>query len=224
VRQPTGNASAANGDVVNSRTDHLITLALAVVVGGALVLGGVFFGTFLQLRLSTQTTSRMAAIGGPFTLVATNGQNVSEQTFRGKWVLMYFGYTFCPDACPTALNNISVAMERLGPEAGKLQPVFVTVDPQRDTREVMADYLKSFDSRILGLTGTKNEIDKVIKEFHLFVSAEKSEGHGNDYYVSHSSYIYLIDPRGSFVDVIHGGAVGDDIAIWLRKEIREAGS
>lgn len=232
MRQPTGNASAANGDVVNSRTDHLITLALAVVVGGALVLGGVFFGTFLQLRLSTQTTSRMAAIGGPFTLVATNGQNVSEQTFRGKWVLMYFGYTFCPDACPTALNNISVAMERLGPEAGKLQPVFVTVDPQRDTREVMADYLKSFDSRILGLTGTKNEIDKVIKEFHLFVSAEKSEGHGddygndygNDYYVSHSSYIYLIDPRGSFVNIIHGGAVGDDIAIWLRKEIREAGS
>ena len=114
-------------------------------------------------------------------------------------------------------------MERLGPEAGKLQPVFVTVDPQRDTREVMADYLKSFDSRILGLTGTKNEIDKVIKEFHLFVSAEKSEGHGNDYYVSHSSYIYLIDPQGIFVNVIQGAADGDAIAVWLRKQMAHAG-
>jgi protein SCO1/2 len=93
--------------------------------------------------------SGTAAIGGPFTLVATNGQAVSDLTYRGKWVLLYFGYTYCPDACPTALNNISVALEKLGSDASKLQPLFITVDPNRDTREVMAEYLKSFDSRIL---------------------------------------------------------------------------
>jgi protein SCO1/2 len=223
VRQPIGNARTANGDVVNSRIDHLITLAIAVVVGGALLLGGVFLGTFLQLRLATETTSGTAEIGGPFTLVATNGQNVSDQTYRGKWVLIYFGYTYCPDACPTALNNISVALEKLGREAGKLQPLFVTVDPQRDTREIMTGYLKSFDSRILGLTGTKNQIDNVIKEFHLFVAAEKPDGDGDNYYVSHSSFIYLMDPRGSFVNIIHRDAVGDEIAAWLRKEMGQAG-
>jgi protein SCO1/2 len=199
-------------------------IALTFAAGGILLVGGVLLGTFLQMRVMTQTNSGTGTIGGPFTLVATNGQNVSEQTYRGKWVLIYFGYTFCPDACPTALNNISVALEKLGSDADKLQPLFVTVDPQRDTREVMTDYLKSFDARILGLTGIKNEIDKVIKEFHLFVAAEKSEGDGNNYYVSHSSFIYLMDSRGSFVNVLHGDAVGDEIASWVRKEMRDAGS
>jgi protein SCO1/2 len=76
---------------------------------------------------------------------------------------MFFGYTFCPDACPTALNNISAALEGLGPDADKLQPLFITVDPHRDTRDVMADYLKSFDSRIVGLTGSRDQIDNVIQ-------------------------------------------------------------
>jgi protein SCO1/2 len=108
-------------------------------------------------------TSGVAAIGGPFTLVATNGENVSDQAYRGKWLLIFFGYTFCPDACPTALNNISLALERLGSDADKLRPLFITVDPQRDTREVLSDYLRSFDSRITGLTGTQNQIDRVVK-------------------------------------------------------------
>jgi protein SCO1 len=199
-------------------------IALTFAAGGILLVGGVLLGTFLQMRVLTEGTPGTATIGGPFTLVATNGQKISDQTYRGKWVLIYFGYTYCPDACPTALNNISVALEELGPDAGKLQTFFVTVDPQRDTQEVMTDYLKPFDSRILGLTGTKAQIDDVIKEFHLYVSAEKSEGHGNNYYVSHSSYIYLMDPQGSFVDVIHGNAAGNEIAGWVRKEMREAGS
>lgn len=209
---------------MNGRTNRLIMIALTFAAGGILLVGGVLLGTFLQMRILTEGTPGTATIGGPFTLVATDGQKVSDQTYRGKWVLIYFGYTYCPDACPTALNNISVALEKLGPDAGKLQTFFVTVDPQRDTQEVMTDYLKPFDSRILGLTGTKAQIDDVIKEFHLYASAEKSEGHGNDYYVSHSSYIYLMDPHGSFVDVIHGNAVGDEIAIWVRKVMRDAGS
>jgi protein SCO1/2 len=142
--------------------------------------------------------------------------------YRGKWVLIYFGYTYCPDACPTALNNISVALEKLSSDGGSLQPLFVTVDPQRDSREVMSEYLKSFDSRILGLTGTKDQIDTVIKEYRLYVSREKPESGGDNYYVSHSSYLYLMDPQGTFVNVIHGDASGDEIAVWLRKEMAQS--
>jgi cytochrome oxidase Cu insertion factor (SCO1/SenC/PrrC family) len=211
---------------MNSRTRALINLAVVLAVGGTLLAGGVFLGTALQLRgtdYGSVTTSGPAAIGGPFTLVSANGQHVSNQTYRGKWVLIYFGYTFCPDACPTALSNISVALEKLGLDASKLQPLFVTVDPQRDTREVMSDYLKSFDPRILGLTGTEDQIDIVIREFHLYVKQEKSDGDGDSYLVSHSSYIYLMNPQGKFVNVIQGAADGDAIAVWLRKQMADAG-
>jgi protein SCO1 len=211
---------------MNSRTRALINLVLMLAVGGMLLAGGVFLGTALQLRgtdYGSVTTSGPAAIGGPYTLVSMNGQDVNNQTYRGKWVLIYFGYTFCPDACPTALSNISVALEKLGSDASKLQPLFVTVDPQRDTREVLSDYLKSFDPRIIGLTGTKDQIDTLIREFRLYVKQEKSYGDGDSYLVSHSSYIYLMNPQGKFVNVIQGVADGDGIAVWLRKQMADAG-
>jgi protein SCO1 len=213
-------------DAVNNRTRALISLAVVLAVGGTLLAGGVWLGTVLRLRgtdYGSVTTSGPAAIGGPYTLVSMNGQDVSNQTYRGKWVLIYFGYTFCPDACPTALSNISVALEKLGSDASKLQPLFVTVDPQRDTREVLSDYLKSFDPRIIGLTGTKDQIDTLIREFRLYVKQEKSDGDGDSYLVSHSSYIYLMNPQGKFVNVIQGVAGGDGIAVWLRKQMADAG-
>jgi protein SCO1/2 len=159
-----------------------------------------------------------ASIGGPFTLISTNGDTVTDRIYRGKWLLIFFGYTFCPDACPTALYNIGVAHEKLGPDAGKLQPLFITVDPQRDTREVMAEYLKAFDPRIIGLTGTQVQIDSVAKEYRVYVAQAKAEREG-DYLVSHSAYTYLIDPQGKFVNVIGGSAAGEEIATWLRKEM-----
>src|SRR5262249_43328740 len=197
---------------------------VAIVVLLALA-ASVTFSTYLMIDLPDPkiTTSGTAAIGGPFTLVATNDGTVSDETYRGKWLLIYFGYTYCPDACPTALNSISVALEKLGSQASDLQPLFVTVDPDRDTRETMAKYLTSFDSRIIGLTGTKEQIDSVIKEYRLYVSREKPEHGGDDYLISHSSYIYLMDPQGRFVNVIHGEELGDEIAIRLRKEMADAG-
>ncbi len=193
-----------------------LALAAAAAIAGA-------EGLLVTRHLPRTATSGTAAIGGPFTLVATNGQTVSDQTYRGKWVLIFFGYTYCPDACPTALNSISVALAKLGSDASNLQPLFVTVDPQRDTREVMAEYLKSFDSRILGLTGTEDQINNVIKEFHLYVSKEKPGTEGDNYLVSHSSYIYLMDPQGKFADVIQGAEAGDAIAAWLRRKMVRAG-
>lgn len=202
-------------------THRLTILAVAVVAAAAFVGAE---SLLMNAHSPKTTASGPATIGGPFTLVATNGQNVSEQTYRGKWVLIYFGYTYCPDACPTALTNISIALEKLGSDASKLRPLFVTVDPERDTREVMAEYLKPFDSRILGLTGTKGQIEGVIKEFHLYVSKDKADGDGRNYLVSHSSYIYLMNPQGTFTDAIHGVADGNELAGWLHKEMAQAGS
>ena len=194
----------------------LIAIVLALVAAGAL---GAAWVSLVATPVPRVATSGTAAIGGPFTLVSTNGGNVTDQTYRGKWLLIFFGYTFCPDACPTALNNISVALEKLGADADKLQPLFVTVDPQRDTREVMAEYLKSFDSRIIGLTGSRDQIDRVVKEYRVYVAAQKSDTGDDNYLVSHSAYIYLMDPHGKFVNVIQGSEGGEEIAAWLRKQI-----
>jgi protein SCO1/2 len=201
---------------MKSRLRFLIIFAPALLAVG-------LFTAAVALRVVRPVpeviTSGTAAIGGPFTLVATNGEDVSDQTYRGKWLLSFFGYTFCPDACPTALNNISVALQKLGSDAAKLQPLFVTVDPHRDTREHMRDYLESFDSRIIGLTGTQDQIDRVLKEYRVYVVQERSEADDNDYLVSHSAYIYLMDPNGKFVNVVQGDETGENIAVWLRKEM-----
>jgi protein SCO1 len=200
----------------------LIAIVLTLAAAGAL---GAAWVSLVEAPAPKVATSGTAAIGGPFTLVSTNDGNVTDQTYRGKWLLIFFGYTFCPDACPTALNNISVALEKLGADAGKLQPLFVTVDPQRDTREVLAEYLKSFDSRIIGLTGPQDQIDRVVKEYRVYVASQKSETQGDDnYLVSHSAYIYLMDPRGKFVNVIQGSEAGEEIAAWLRKQMAHATS
>ncbi len=176
--------------------------------------------SLVEIPAPRVATSGTAAIGGPFTLVSTHGGNVTDQTYRGKWLLIFFGYTFCPDVCPTALNNVSVALEKLGADAGKLQALFVTVDPQRDTRKVMAEYLKSFDSRIIGLTGPQDQIELVVKEYRVYVAQQKSETEADDnYLVSHSAYIYLMDPQGKFVNVIQGSEGGEEIAAWLRKQM-----
>ena len=200
----------------------LIAIVLALAAAGAL---GVAWVSLVEVPASKVATSGTAAIGGPFTLVSTNDGNVTDQTYRGKWLLIFFGYTFCPDACPTALNNISVALEKLGADAGKLQPLFVTVDPQRDTREVLAEYLKSFDSRIVGLTGSQDQIDRVVKGYRVYVASQKSETQSDDnYLVFHSAYIYLMDPQGKFVNVIQGSEAGEEIAAWLRKQMTHATS
>src|SRR5271166_2274014 len=100
----------------------------------------------IMSQLSWAATSPVT-VGGPFTLTAPDGTTVTDQTYRGKWLLVYFGYTFCPDTCPTTLNEIASALEKLGADAVKVKPLFITVDPQRDTREVLEQYTQSFDPR-----------------------------------------------------------------------------
>jgi protein SCO1/2 len=192
----------------------VLLLALAVSL---LALGAAVAAFLLTTGGQPPQTQSTAAIGGPFTLVDTTGKTVTDQTYRGKWLLIYFGYTFCPDACPTALTNMGVALEKLGSTAASVQPLFITVDPKRDTVQVMADYLKSFDPRIAGLTGTQAQIDTVAKAYRVYVAAQNAKG--GDYLVDHSAYLYLMDPQGRFVNVVSGSASGDEMAEQVCKAI-----
>ena len=137
-----------------------------------------------------------ATVGGPFTLTTPDGTTVTDQTYRGKWLLVYFGYTSCPDSCPTALFEIATALKKLGPDAATLQPLFITIDPQRDTPEVMGEYSQSFDPRIVGLTGTAEQIDAVARHTGPTCAvAELDRAPRTTSWIT-VSYIYLIEPAG----------------------------
>ena len=113
-----------------------------------------------------------------------------------KWQLVFFGFTSCPDICPTTLGTVTAALEELGADANKLQPLLISVDPEGDTPTVMKEYLTSFDPRILGLTGTPEQIQAAIRSFRVYASKQPLEG--EDYTMDHSAFIYLMDPKGEY--------------------------
>jgi len=198
----------------------VLGLLIAFMVFDAMALTLLLTVPRLQEGLSGRVlSSGTAAIGGTFTLTAADGRTVTDQTYRGKWMMIYFGYTFCPDACPTALSNMSIALQKLGTEANKLQPLFITVDPKRDSRETMAAYLQSFDPRIVGLVGTQAQTNAVAKTYRVYF--ERHEDGGDNYLVDHSAYFYIMGPDGKFVDVIEGATPGDQMADKLRQLINK---
>lgn len=144
---------------------------------------------------------------------ASDGAAVTEQTYRGKWLAVYFGYTSCPDVCPTTLLDIAQALDALGPRAGAVLPLFITVDPKRDTRGVLTEYVKSFDPRLIALTGTAAQLAAAAKGFHVF-----HERHDNDdggYSIDHSAFIYLIDPDGRLAKTVASEGGSKQIAAAL---------
>ncbi|PKQ02243.1 MAG: SCO family protein, partial [Alphaproteobacteria bacterium HGW-Alphaproteobacteria-12] len=138
----------------------------------------------------TVSSSGKAQVGGPFTLVNDAGETVTDETFRGRYMLIYFGFTFCPDVCPTELGIMSAALDQLGDEAEKVQPLFVTIDPERDTPEVMARYVTLFHPRLTGLTGTPEQIAHIAKAYHVFYRKAEDET-STDYTMDHSSIVFL---------------------------------
>jgi len=157
-------------------------------------------GALDSLQAPSQVTSiGKAAVGGPFTLTDHTGRRVTDKDFRGKYMLVYFGFTFCPDVCPSGLQVISAALDELGPKADKITPIFITVDPERDTPEQLAQYVSSFHPRLIGLTGTPEEIQAVAKEYRVYYRKVKDEKSTAEYTVDHTSIIYLMNPQGEFV-------------------------
>jgi protein SCO1/2 len=144
-----------------------------------------------------------APIGGPFTLTDTRGQRRSLGEFRGRIVLLYFGYTYCPDVCPTDLMQIAAVLSQLGPQADQVQALFITFDPERDTPKHLHSYLKDFDPRLIGLTGTPEEIEAAAKLWRVYY-AKVPMGGGN-YLIDHSAYTFVIDQTGRYAGVFPPG-------------------
>jgi protein SCO1/2 len=169
-----------------------------------LVFGAFLAGLVLSLGAISLVSSHFggeapqaAAIGGPFRLVDQNGRTVSEQDLKGRPSLVFFGFTHCPEICPTTLFDMSEVMRALGPDADRTHAVFITVDPERDTQEVMKDYLSSFDPHLSGLTGDDAAIAAVAKEYRVYYRKVPLED--GSYTMDHTAIVYLMDKEGRFV-------------------------
>lgn len=147
-------------------------------------------------------------IGGPFQLISDNGARVDERMLKGKWSVVYFGYTFCPDVCPATLAQLGAAQQALGARAGDLQVVFITVDPARDTPAALHAYLAQaqFPKGAIGLTGSQAQIKAVAGVYHVYFARQ---GAGAGYSVDHTSVLYLMDPQGRFVRPVTAGPPAD---------------
>lgn len=143
-------------------------------------------------------------VGGPFTLTDHTGRRRSDAEFRGKVLLIYFGYMFCPDVCPTDLLTIGRALDDLGLAGEQVQPLFVSVDPERDTPERLAQYVSSFHPRLIGLTGSADEIRRVARAYKVWY-AKADDPRATSYVMEHSSYVYLVDRDGTFAGFLPPG-------------------
>ena len=176
------------------RRPLLVFAALILLTAAAL--GGY---AWLHRQPSLQHGTGVALVGGPFTLTDQNGKRVTEKDFLGKYMLVFFGYTYCPDICPTELQVMMAALDTIGSEADKVQPVFISIDPARDTPKVLNTYVSNFGPRLIGLTGTTDEVAAAAKAYRVYYAKAGTSSSATDYLMDHSSIIYLMGPDGRFV-------------------------
>ena len=182
------------------------------LIGVALVLA------LVQIARPTQSPAA-AAIGGRFSLTDQEGRTVTDADFRGKLMLIYFGYSFCPDLCPTTLSHLMQIYQRLTPaEQAQLAPIFITVDPERDTVAQLAHYVPSFSPALTGLTGSPAAIAAVTRTYHVYA---RKAGEGADYGVDHSSILYLMGKDGHFLRHFDGDAYDQTLLTGLRQALRQ---
>ena len=163
-------------------------------------------------------SSGTALVGGPFTLTSHEGKRVTNEDFRGKYMLVTFGYTYCPDVCPTELQIISAALDLLGERGKDIQPIFITIDPERDSVAALAQYMPNFHPRYVGLTGTAEEIQAVAKAYRVYYAKVAGQG-GQDYLMDHSSIIYLMDKQGTFLKHFSYGTDAKQLAEGIAEAI-----
>lgn len=190
----------------------LLIAAAAAAAGAALAAG--YIATHPAKPRTVVAASNVQAIGGPFTAVDQDGRRVSQRDLIGKPTVMFFGFTSCPDVCPTTLAALTSWMQALGPQADKLNVVYVTIDPERDTPEKMKAYLSAFDHRIRGFTGTPQQIAAFAKAWRVYYARVPLDGGG--YTMDHSTAIYLMDAKGAFDGVIGYGEAPDNAVAKLR--------
>jgi protein SCO1/2 len=171
-------------------------------------------------RLMNELMSGKAPVGGPFTLKDPNGKRRSLSDFRGKLVLLYFGYTFCPDVCPTDLLAMARLMALMGADADKVQPVFVTLDPARDTAEVLREYVAAFDARFVALRGSEAETRRVATLYKTYYEKVRPAG-SKSYVIDHTAFIYLIDREGRYVAFFPPGTTPERMQVMVREALTE---
>jgi protein SCO1/2 len=187
-------------------------LLLAALAGGLL-----WHESEMIPGLGRTIVSGQIAVGGPYALTDQDGKPRAGTDFHGKYQLIYFGYSFCPDVCPTTLAVISAALDKMGVDQNRIVPVFITVDPDRDSPAALKKYLAAFGPRFVGLTGTPRQIAQVEKEFRVY--ARKQPLSGGNYGMDHSSVIYLMGPDGKLVSFYDETISPEDLAKDLKKKI-----
>jgi protein SCO1 len=197
-----------------------MTRRAAVLLG--IALAAVLFGAGVYALWPTFAPAPAAAIGGPFSLTDQDGRAVTERDLLGRPTAIFFGFTFCPEVCPTTLANLSAWLKALGPDGDRLNVVFVTIDPARDTPARLKAYLSAFDPRIRGLTGSDQAIAKVADEYRVYYRKVPLDGGG--YTMDHSSAIYLMDASGRFTGPIAYGAPAGQGLASLRRLLNPAGA
>ena len=182
-------------------------IALSVLAAAAAVAAFVVFAPGPERP--RVVTSGTADVGGPFTLTAHTGERIGDEAFRGKFMLVAFGFTHCPDVCPAELQVMTAALDEMGPAAERVQPLFITIDPERDTADHLAEYMSYFHPRFIGLTGSREEIAAVADAYHVWY--EKVDGDSPDYAMDHTSIMYLMGPDGDFVRHFSFGTSADTL-------------
>ena len=197
------------------RTRLIVMIVAGFLIGaiaGAAVLALTGNGSGPQVA-----TSGKALIGGPFTLIDQNGKTVTDQDFRGHFMLVFFGFTHCPDICPAELQVMSQSLEALGPEAEEVVPIFITLDPERDTQAVMDAYVKNFGSRFVGLTGSPEAVAAAAKAYRVAYAKFQEDPASSDYSVDHSALVYLMGRNGEYVTHFAYGTPADKMTETLRR-------
>ena len=221
---------------------RLIALLLVLLLGGTWAyawatrapgegIGEAFAGRLALLFGSQQPVPAMGGVqlpqgmmlGGPFSLTDQTGKAVTERDFAGRWMLLYFGYTYCPDVCPTELGTIAAAVDLLGPLAEQVVPALVTIDPQRDTVDKLADYVGRFHPRMQGLTGSAQQIAEITRRYRVYYGrTQRTEA--TDYLMDHSGFVYLVGPDARVRSLFRPEASPEDIAGAIRAQLRQGGS
>lgn len=201
-------------------------LLWAAVAGTALAFGAAaLWRAFTPSDLPAPRVTGEAAIVNSYSLTEHTGRTVTPDAYDGQWQLVFFGFTFCPDICPTTLAYMASVMDILGPQADRVAPIFVTVDPARDTVDVMAEYVAAFHPRLIGLTGTEAQVAEAAANFRVWYERSEDADAPDGYLMAHSGYIYLMRPDGGFDSVYREGdqppeALADEIFMRIERDER----
>ena len=184
-----------------------------------LALAAVGAGVAIGLAIERFQLAAPPLVGGPFALIDQQGRRVTEASYRGRALAVFFGFTHCPDVCPTALVRMAELLEALGPEADRLQPLFISVDPRRDTPALLKDYVGHFSPRIAGLTGSAEEIAAVARAYRVYYRIQGDPDANPNYLVDHSAFVYVMDARGRFVGTFNPDAALEPALALVRRAL-----